>query len=87
MNASGQIAHLLATDPIFRLAFLRNQDEAIAAQALTLDAEARAALANIHQLLVTSPQELTARMLAFANYPADWGGFSSEGVMPAPQPL
>ncbi len=87
MNALGQIAHLLATDPAFRLAFLSNQDEAITARGLALDAEGKAALANIRQRLVASPRELAGRLLASPYVPTDWGGLFSNDVKPAPQLL
>ena len=88
MNALGQIAHLLAIDPMFRLAFLSNPDEAIAARGWALDAEGRAALVNILQRLVASPQELTSGLSPFTNIGDQWGGgMFADDVAPAPQPL
>ncbi len=86
MNALGQIAHLLSTDLTFRQAFVADPDQAIAAAGLTLDAEAKAALARVHQLLAASPQELASQLFRSAQVYGSWGGFSLEHET-APQPL
>jgi|WetSurMetagenome_2_1015567.scaffolds.fasta_scaffold1352198_1 hypothetical protein len=85
MNVLDQIACLLSANASFRQAFLANPEATLAAHGLALDAETKAALTHVHQLLVASPQELLARVAA--NGPNDWGVFVLDSPVMAPTPL
>lgn len=86
MNSLGQIAHLLSTDLSFRQAFVDDPDQAIASRGLSLDSEAKAALARVHKLLAASPHELAGQLFSAAAIYGSWGGFTLENEL-APKPL
>jgi len=85
MSTVEKMACLLSTDASFRQAFLANPEAALTAHGLALDAETKAALARVHRLLATSPQELVAH--ALVDGPNDWGGFVLDNAVMAPKSL